>query len=193
MRLKRLKAILLIFFVLLTSIFVVIIPTFFTKGISRVELNKNIDLELILNDNKDVKIIFFGYSGCSDICTPRLYDINKLYNSLDTKTKKRVGVEFLDISIPIDTTLPDRFANFFNKEFKGIYLDKNILMDYTRAFDVYFARALFDKTEYDHTANLYLVKKDDNNKFIRYIYTSYPYDFKQINLDIKNLLNEIED
>ena len=101
-----------------------IIPTLFTDGISRVSINKEFDLPLILNDEKDIKIIFFGYSGCTDICTPRLYAINELYKTLDTKTKKRVGVEFVDISAPYDETMPSKFAKFFNSEFKGIYLKK---------------------------------------------------------------------
>ena len=167
-----------------------IIPTFFTNGISRVAIHKEVNLPLILNDDKDVALVFFGYSGCSDICTPRLYSINEIYNSLHVDVKKRVDVEFLDVSVPVDNTLPVRFAAFFNPDFKGIFLNSKILREYTRAFDVYFSQSLSDTTEYDHTSNLYLLKKTDIKKELRYIYSSYPYDIDQINLDIKELLNE---
>jgi protein SCO1/2 len=187
---KKLYAITILILVVMVSIFIMIIPTFFTKGISRVELNKKFDLPLILDDEKDVKLIFFGYSGCGDICTPRLFSLNDFYKALDTKTKKRVGVEFLDISLSYDKTLPTRFAQFFNPDFKGIYLKQNILRDYTKVFDVYFSKSLTDETAYDHTSNLYLVKKTKNKKELRYVYYSYPYDYTQINLDIKELLNE---
>ena len=184
------RGILMIFLVLLVSVIVVIVPTFFTKGVSRVVLHKEINLPLILNDNKDIKLLFFGYSGCADICTPRLYMIDKLYKRLDKESKKRVGFEFLDISVPFDEELPQRFASFFNNEFKGIYLEKDILRSYTKAFDVYFSPSLMDKSSFDHTAHLYLLKRTESRKEIRYIYNAYPYDIEQIIKDIKELIDE---
>mgnify|MGYP002631510245 CR=1 FL=1 len=183
-------SILTLLLVVAVSMLIMIAPTFFTKGVSRVSLNKKIDLALIANGEKDIKILFFGYSGCVDVCTPRLYALDKFYKSLDEKTRERVGVEFLDVSTPEDKTLPDKFAKFFNKEFKGVYMDKSVLYDYTRAFDVYFAPGLMDETEYDHTSNVYLVKKTKDAKTLRYVYNAYPYDFKQMELDIKELMND---
>ncbi|WP_373034855.1 SCO family protein [Sulfurimonas sp.] len=187
---KKLYGVLILTLVVVISLLIVIIPTFFTKNISRTSLYKEFELPLILDDDKDIKLLFFGYSGCDKICAPRLYDLNKLYKSLEHDTTKRVGIEFLDISMPNDKKLPEKFALYFNKEFKGIYLDKDIVRDYTKEFSVYFNQSLFDKTEYDHTANLYLIKRTGNKKEIRYVYNSYPYDFKQIKLDIEELLYE---
>jgi len=187
---SRVYATFFILLIILISVLVMIIPTFFTNGISRIELKQEIDLPLILNDEKDIKLIFFGYAGCADICTPRLDYLSKMYEKLDEETKQRVGVEFIDISAPIDTTLPQKFAEAFHKDFKGIYLDKNTIRKYTKPFKVYFSNSFIDKTEYDHTTNLYIVKKDKNKKELRYIYSAYPYDMTQINLDLKELLNE---
>ncbi|MBL0708200.1 MAG: SCO family protein [Sulfurimonas sp.] len=167
-----------------------LIPTFFTKNISRVESNKNFSLPLILNTNKDIELVFFGYSGCSDICTPRLYSLNEIYSTLDEDVKEKVGVVFLDISIPKDRELPQRFAKFFNKEFRGVYLDANSLRSYTKVFGIYFAKSLTKDKEYEHTANLYLVKKTDAKKEIRYIYNAHPYDIEQIKEDIGRLSYE---
>ena len=176
--------------VIFTSVAVMILPTFFTKGVSRTALKQPFELPLLLNDKKDIKLLFFGYAGCSDICTPRLQAINKFYTSLSKREQRRVGVEFVDISSPADKTLPNRFANYFNNDFKGIYLEQNILRDYTKAFHVFFSQSLLDKMEYDHSANLYLVKRDKGIKEIRYIYNSYPYDIEQLKLDTEELLNE---
>lgn len=187
---RKLHALSLLLLVIAVSILIMIVPTFFTKGISRVALNKEFNLPLVLNDHKDVKLVFFGYSGCRDICTPRLYSIDEFYKTLDKETKKRVGVEFLDISVPYDKTLPSRFARFFNSNFKGIYLSQNTLRAYTKEFNVFFSPSLMDETEYDHTSNLYLVKRTPGKKELRYIYSAYPYDYKQISLDIKELINE---
>ncbi len=187
---RKLHALFLLLMVIAVSILIMIIPTFFTKGISRFTLNREVNLPLVLNDEKDIKLIFFGYAGCRDICTPRLYSIDKFYKTLDKNTIKRVGVEFFDISAPYDETLPARFAEFFNPNFKGIYLTKDILRDYTKAFDVFFSQSLMDTLEYDHTANLYIAKRTADKKELRYIYSAYPYDFRQISLDIEELINE---
>ncbi len=176
--------------VIAVSILIMVLPTFSTKNISRISSSKGINLPLILNDEKEIKLLFFGYSGCINICTPRLQAINELYSSLDEETRKRVGVEFLDISVPEEITLPAEFASSFNKEFKGIYLSQETLRAYTKEFKVFFSPSLINKIEFDHTSNLYLVKKSKNKKEIRFIYSSYPYDFKQIKLDIKELLDE---
>jgi len=189
MKAKLLSASMLIL-VVVVSILIMIIPTFFTKGVSRISLNKEVDLPLILNDDKDIGVLFFGYSGCSDICTPRLQSLNKFYEALDTDIKQKIGVEFLDISVPSDSELPSRFAKFFNPDFKGIYLNNSVLREYTKLFNVYFSQSLMDTTEYDHTSNIYIVKKSQNKKELRYIYNSYPYDFKQISSDIRGLINE---
>jgi len=187
---NKLGAILILTSIVAISILIVVLPTFFTKGISRVSLNKEITLPLILNDEKDIKILFFGYSGCSDVCTPRLNSLAAFYSGLDESTQKRVGVEFIDISMPFDKTLPQRFAEYFNKEFKGIYLDKKVLYTYTRVFEIYFSKSLLDEMKYDHTSNIYLLKKSSNKKELRFIYSSFPYDFKQINRDIQELIDE---
>ncbi|NOQ30440.1 MAG: hypothetical protein GQ570_04875 [Helicobacteraceae bacterium] len=176
--------------VILISVAITILPTFFTTGISRVELKQEFDLPLVLNDKKEIKLIFFGYSGCIDICTPRLISIAKFYSSLSPELKQHVGVEFLDISTPEDKTLPTQFAQYFNSDFKGIYLPKDVLRNYTKIFSVYFSKSLLDETEYDHSSHLYIVKRTGDKKELRYIYNSYPFDFKQIKLDIEELLNE---
>ena len=187
---KKLQSASMIILVVMVSVLIMIIPTFFTKGISRVVLKQEINLPLILDDEQDVKLLFFGYAGCTDICTPRLQYISQFYDTLSVDMKQRVGVEFLDISVPYDAELPSRFAEFFNPDFKGIYLSNEVLREYTKEFNVFFSKSLLDDTEYDHTSNIYILKKTQGKKELRYVYNSYPYDFKQINLDIKGLLDE---
>jgi protein SCO1/2 len=99
-------------------------------------------------------------------------------------------VKFLDLSVPQDRTLPDSFAKTFHPDFKGLFLDDNILRVYTKTFNVYFARSLIDETQMDHTTHLYLIKRDKEGKQLRYIYTAFPYDFAQIKSDIQGLIDE---
>ena len=187
---KKALSFILISFVLFFSIGIIFTPTFFAHKVSRISIDKEINLPLILNSKKELTLLFFGYSGCTDICAPRLQSLSKFYSSLDTRYKNQITIEFIDISVPIDKELPQKFAKYFHSDFKGTYLSNNILRDYTRAFSVYFSQSLFDKTEYDHTTHLYLLQKKQNIKKLKYIYNAYPFDYKQITLDIKGLLDE---
>jgi protein SCO1/2 len=187
---QRFLGTILALFVILSSIAVMLAPTVFTKGVSRLESKKSFELSHILSEKKDIEIIFFGYSGCQDICSPRLESLGHFYKEADVELKKHFGLVFVDISSPEDKELPQRFAKYFDKDFRGVYLDKVVLREYTKAFDVFYAEQLMNSLEYDHTANLYIVKKENNMKEIRYVYTTYPYDLKQIQLDLEELINE---
>ncbi len=187
---QKIIGLLLILGVMLLSLMIVILPTFFTKGLSRIELNQTLELPLVLDGKKPIEFIFFGYAGCLDVCTPRLHHLASWYTTLSPETQQKIGVRFFDLSIPASAEVPDTFAKTFNPDFKGVFLSKNVLRDYTREFSVYFADSLLKKDEMDHTAHLYLVKRDAQGKKLRFIYTAYPYDLKQIQSDIEELLDE---
>ena len=185
---KKLLALSLFALILSTSIIITILPSFITQGISRTVIKKEISLPLILDNAQEIELIFFGYAGCINICTPRLESIASWYKKLSNK--KKVLMRFVDISVPQDKTLPQAFAQAFDKDFAGVYLNDNDVRVYSRPFEVYFSQSLLDKTEFDHSTNLYLLKREGKKKYIRYIYSSYPFDFKQISLDIQELLDE---
>ena len=187
---KKLLSFLLIFLVLCVSALVVILPTFFTKGLSRVELRQDFELDLILDKKHDIELIFFGYAGCVAVCTPRLESLGKWYSTLPKETQERVGLKLLDLSIPDDRDLPDDFAKAFHEKFEGIFLDQDIIRVYTKVFSVYFSTSMLDSSELDHTAHLYLVKRSKEGKQLRFIYIAYPYDLEQIQSDIEELINE---
>jgi protein SCO1/2 len=187
---RFIPALVLIFLVLMISVFIMIMPSFYTEGVSRFELKEDLSLELVCEDKQDIELVFFGYAGCTDVCTPRLENLGKWYDTLSQKTKEHVRVKFLDLSVPQDKTLPDNFAKAFHPDFKGVFLDDDILRVYTKTFSVYFAKSLIDDTQMDHTTNLYLIKRDDKRKQLRYIYTAFPYDFAQIESDIQGLIHE---
>jgi protein SCO1/2 len=187
---RKLLSFLLILLVITLSASVVILPTFFTKGLSRVELQQDFQLDLILDKESDIELVFFGYAGCINICTPRLESLGKWYTTLPKETQERVGLKLLDLSIPEEKDLPDDFAKAFHPKFEGIFLDRDIIRVYTKVFSVYFSTSMLDSSEVDHTAHLYLVKRDQKGKQLRFIYTAFPYDFKQIQSDIQELMNE---
>lgn len=188
---KKLTAVFIILLAIMSSILIIILPSFFGKDLSHVTLKQEISLEHILDTHKELELVFFGYAGCRDVCTPRLEKLGLWYKTLSQQTKSSLGLKFFDLSTPEDKTLPDSFAKAFHQDFEGIYLPKDDLLRYTRTFNVYFSPSLMDETEIDHTTHLYLVKKDAHGKnHLRSIYTTFPYDLIQIQADIQDLLNE---
>lgn len=180
----------LLLLVILVSLLVMALPAFHTKELSRILLTQEINLDLLLDAEQDVELLFFGYAGCVDVCTPRLSDLGKWYASLSEKTRERVGFKFLDLSVPKQRELPMEFAKAFHPDFQGIFLSESELRRYTKAFSVYFSSSLTQHNEFNHTAHLYLLKRDSRGKRVRFVYSAYPYDFQQIASDIKELIHE---
>ncbi len=187
---KRLLYLLAFLMIFALSALVVLLPSFFPQGLSRVELHQEIALERVLNGTRDVELVFFGYSGCVDVCTPRLESLGKWYPTLPAEMRKRIGIRFIDLSVPEATDLPHIFATAFHPEFKGVYLKKEALKRYTETFNVYFSSSLFRSGEYDHSTHLYAVKRYADTDRLRFIYPLYPYDFVQIEQDLRQLLDE---
>ncbi len=139
-----------------------------------VEINREIRSTLFDSyDNKNL-LIFFGYVGCADICTPRLYELSLIYEKLKD-TKIDVQVLFINLTKLEDPEVANLFAKSFNKDFKGIYLQKPELESLKREFNVYSAPALGDPDEVDHTTFLYLLKKVDSKYYLKKIYTKTPF------------------
>lgn len=172
----------------LTSLLIVIFPSFSDNKTIRITLDKDTELPYLLNLPKEVTLVFFGYSGCHDICTPRLGLLGDFYDSLEPALKKNVGILFFDIGALTDRRMAQNFASFFHPDFDGIALSESELRNYTKAFGVSFAPSLTKESEWEHSAMLYLVHKKQNKTTIKYIYNTYPYNFKTITQDIKELL-----
>jgi len=187
---KKLLAFALFITTILLSILIVISPSFAGKSLSYVELEQELKLDSVLNGKEDIELIFFGYAGCLNVCTPRLYDIKQWYETLSRKDQERITLKFFDLSTPEDPQTPDIFVKGFHPNFKGIYLDENIIRDYTKVFTVYFAKSLVDEDEIDHSTHLYITKRSNGTKVLRAIYTTYPYDFDYLTEKIKGLINE---
>ena len=128
-------------------------------------------------DSYDEKylLVYFGYVGCIDICTPRLTEISSAYNKLKAANID-VGVVFINLSKIDDPESADLFAKSFNKNFKGIYPEKKQLESVKKEFKVYSALRLGDSYEMDHTSFLYLLKKNESKYNLNIIYTTIPLD-----------------
>lgn len=148
-----------------------------------VKINKEIKSTLFDSYDEKNLLLFFGYVGCIDICTPRLHELSSIYEKLK-KAKIETQVLFINLTKLEDPELADLFAKSFNKNFKGIYLEKPKLDTLKKEFNVYSAPALGNSAELDHTTYLYLLKKVDSKYYLNKIYIKTPF---HISLDGNDL------
>ncbi|MDD2653362.1 MAG: SCO family protein [Sulfurimonas sp.] len=150
-------------------------------------IEKNVKADFIKSDKKFV-LLFFGYFGCRDVCTPILEEMSKLYESKEfEELRESVDVIFVNLTPEVDSFQPDLFAKYFNNAFKGVYLSKGELFSMDRNFELYFARSLSDDTELNHTDNIYLIKNNQNSKVLKSIYSTHPIQRKKLIDDIISL------
>lgn len=153
-----------------------------SKGAIKVE--REVKADFIKSDKKFI-LLFFGYFGCSDVCTPIMQEMARLYESKEfEEVKDSVDFLFVNLTPEVEEFQPDLFAKYFNKNFKGVYLSKSELFSMDRNFELYFARSLKDDTELNHTDNIYLIQNSEEAKVLKSIYSTHP-------LKIKKLIDDI--
>ena len=158
-----------------------------------IDINKTIKADFIDSDKKTV-LLFFGYVGCEDVCTPILYTLSDMYESKEfSELKKDVEIIFVNLTPEIEEFQPDLFAKFFNKDFKGIHLSRRDILRIDRNFGVFFSRDLSDKTELNHSDHVYLIENDLKSKKLKKIFTTHPLKTKKlINAIIQMKIKSIE-
>jgi len=186
MNIKTILGYFLIFFALLFMI-VIALPQFYS-GNSSGRINKNISLEFdfLKEENTPVVMLFFGYVGCGDICIPAMNELSTIFEQLDKRTTK---VYFVNVFDETKEALPLEYAKAYNSEFKGIYLDKFGIKKVAEKLTL--AIVKISPQEISHTGHLYILKKDElsSKYYLKYIYTTRPFDEKAIVKDINILIN----
>lgn len=157
----------------------------FISSAGALSVDKKIESKVFKSFKSKYIFTFFGYVGCTTICTPRLQELSEIYE----KTKQEnidISALFINLIETEDKEAANIFASYFNKEFKGISLNKKVLNQIQDEFNVYNIPSLSEDNEYNHTSFLFLLKRSKNNdyKLIR-IYTQAPFDKKKIIEDLK--------
>lgn len=186
-----------ILFIPLILLFAIMIPLlqsflFSSETKGSIEINKEIKADFIKSDKKSV-LVFFGYVGCIDVCTPILNDMNNLYQSKEFKNiKDDVEILFVNLTPEVEISQPDIFAKYFNQNFNGIYLSRKEILNIDRDLGVFFSRDLNEKTELNHTDHIYLIENSLKSKILKNIYTTHPLNKLKIINDIMILKEKKE-
>jgi protein SCO1/2 len=116
-----------------------------------------------------VKLVFFGYTFCPDVCPLTLSNMRAAYDLLSTAQQRNVAAVFVSVDPERDT--PDRLGEYvhaFHPAFYGVYVPAGVLEQVKQGFGVYAEKSEVDSSqsaaEYlvDHTAAVYVIDKDDN-------------------------------
>ncbi len=147
-----------------------------------------------LSSSPNVKVVFFGFLNCPDICPTALSDITKLLKKLKGLSKN-IDPIFITVDPERDTpVLIKNYLTFFDERIIGLTGTNEQIEKVANQYHVYFSYLNKDKTKnytVNHTANIYIL--DKKNMVIKIIIPGTPFSefYKYINRylmrDIKNL------
>lgn len=174
-----------------TVVFLLFIPLFQSMAFQnstngKISIERDIKAPFLPYSDKKFSLIFFGYYGCADVCTPFLQKLGTIYDSYEFKSyKKEVDIYFINLNPEVKKHNPDEFAKYFNTDFKGIYLSKDEIMAIDREFGLYHTASLRDKNEINHTDNLYLLERNGIDLKLKRIYFNKSLNSELLIEDIK--------
>ncbi|MDO9208828.1 MAG: SCO family protein [Sulfuricurvum sp.] len=182
-----------VFFILLLVIMPFVQTFFFAQQTSgKIVINQPIVAPYLQHSKKKLTLVFFGYVGCTKVCTPILHQLDDFYDSPSfAPIKPLVGFSFVNLMPEMTPDQPKAFAQSFNPEFDGVYLTQKELMVIDRDFSLFFSKSLLEAGEIDHSDHLYLLEtKKNGNVVLKNIYTTHPINYPLIIADIYTYLNE---
>lgn len=151
--------------------------------------NEPFDLKEV---GRKVKLVFFGYTYCPDVCPLTLANMRLVYNQLSDEEKKDVAVIFVTVDPERDTAerLRDYVRNF-DSNFTGVNVPLDAQKQVKDDFKIYAEKRIEEgkdaaATDYfvDHTAVVFLVDKNNDLRAI------YPTDAAPTDIvaDVQHLL-----
>ena len=147
-----------------------------------------------LSSSSKTKIIFFGFLNCPDICPTTLSEVTNLLNKLEGLAKNIEPI-FITIDPTRDTPeLLKNYLSFFDKRIIGLTGTQEEIEKISFQYHVYYSYQNKDKVKdytVNHTANIYLLDKENNVEKIFVPGTPFSEFYKYVNRyllkDIKNL------
>lgn len=143
----------------------------FSKDLSVIKKNAPIENEFINSFTDEGLILFFGYVGCTTVCTPRLSELSLVLNNIPVEVKNKFKFIFINLKYSKYTDQADIFVKSFNDSFKGYTLSEEKTKKLAREFGSYYSASLLDKNEINHSNNLYFLKKYNMKYILKVIYT----------------------
>lgn len=184
---KKISAALLIL-ATFSTIFIFLFPSFYSGNpAGKVKKEIFVDFEFLKEEQKPIVMVFFGYVNCPDICVPALTELSQIYKGLD---KNKVSFYFVNLQHSSHPDAVSDYAKSFNKEFKGIYLNYDKILEIVSKLKFVYLPSAIDRNIIDHSGYLHLFIKSEDEYKQKYLYTTRPFNIEYITKDIKNLQKE---
>ncbi len=107
-----------------------------------------------------VVVLYFGYTGCPDVCPTTLNDLRQMMAQLDDRSSQ-IEVAFITVDPDRDTPeLAAEYAARFNPEFVGLSGSEEELQPVWDSFWIFRALEPHEPGEYylvDHTSRVYVI------------------------------------
>ena len=147
-----------------------------------------------LSDSSKVKIVFFGFLNCPDICPTTLTEVANLLKKLEGLSKN-IDPIFITVDPTRDTPeLLKNYLSFFDERINGLTGTQEEIEKVSNQYHVYYSYQNKGKVEdytVNHTANMYFVDEKNNVEKIFVPGTPFSEFYKYVNRylmkDIKNL------
>jgi len=144
-----------------------------------------VNLPFLKNEKSELILVYFGYVGCTRICTPALNDLTQIYHEFQHQKLKRLpSVWFVNMTPEMDSFSVQSWAEHFDKDFKSYAPHENELHSMVQLLNLVYSDL---GVEAEHMPYLYLIRKVGTQYELVYIYTSSPYNRKLILKDIGEL------
>lgn len=155
---------------------------------------KEIRAEYLKNGKKEYMLVFYGYVGCTKICSPVLDNLNRFYSSKAfAPYEPYVDLVFVNLMPELSAEQPDQFAKSFNKEFRGVYLGEEELSLIDKELRLFFTKRTDESYEIDHSDHVYLIRQDSNGslKLIN-IFHTHPFMPEVVINDLKAYIKPLK-
>ena len=157
-------------------------------------LNDQYNNKFTLSNSSKVKIVFFGFLNCPDICPTTLTEVANLLKKLEGLSKN-IDPIFITVDPTRDTPeLLKNYLSFFDERIIGLTGTQEEIEKVSNQYHVYYSYQNKGKVEdytVNHTANMYLIDEKNNVEKIFIPGTPFSEFYKYVNRylmrGIKNL------
>jgi protein SCO1/2 len=148
----------------------------------RSEDRRGVDFPFLKGETADVVLVYFGYVGCTRVCTPALNDLAEIYRETKQQEFKNIpSVWFINMTPQMDPLSVQSWAEHFDKGFKSYAPNEVELQKMVHTLNLVYTRL---GVEAEHMPYAYLLQKKGTGYELLYIYTSSPYNRDLILNDI---------
>lgn len=152
------------------------------KQAGRSEDRRGVDFPFLKGETADVVLVYFGYVGCTRVCTPALNDLAEIYREAQRREFEKIpAVWFINMTPQMDPLAVQSWAEHFDKGFKSYAPNEAELQKMVHTLNLVYTRL---GVEAEHMPYAYLLQKKGKGYELLYIYTSSPYNRDLILNDI---------